>query len=339
MRTKILFIKKAFPILVSALFIVLLSSCGAHNNGYTDGDGIYTSKDAVTTTEADNEADKTNYYKQYFKSKNGNYADLPEEGAIFTDIEAYSTVDSMDEDGYIVTEEVEYSEDYGAWGSNSDNVTVNIYNTGGYGYGSWHRPYWNYGWGYYSNYWYNPYWGFSYGWGYPYYSSYYCSPYGGYYSPYYGHGYGYGNSVAYNRGRRNLDYLNGRTAGRNRYATGRDGRSAYARSETTRRSNRSAVNSQRTRPNSNSRPSATRPRGNSRPSATRPSTTRPRNPSATRPKSRPATRPASRPASRPTTRPSNPSNRGGGAVRSSGGSRSSGSSTRSSGGRRGGGRN
>lgn len=326
MRTKNSHIKKAFPILVSALFIVLLSACGAHNNGYTDGDGIYTSEESVTTTyseEKAQEVDKTNYYKQYFKSKNGTYDDLPEEGAIFTDIEAYSTVDSLDEDGYIVTKEVESTEDYGAWGSNSDNVTVNIYNTGGYGYGYWHRPYWNYGWGYYSNYWYNPYWGFSYGWGYPYYGGYYCSPfYGGYYYPYSGHGYGYGNSVAYNRGRRNLDYLNGRTAGRSRYnATSREGRSSYARSENARRSNRSTVNSQRTRPSSNSRPSATRPQGNTRPSAN----TRPQNPSTSRP--------ASRPVSRPTTRPSSSSSRGGGAVRSSGGS------SRSSGGRRGGGRN
>ena len=150
MRTKISYIKKAFPILVSGIFILLLSACGTHNNGYGDTDGIYTSEKTSEANDDCKEVDKTNYYKQYFKSKNGTYDELPEEGAIFTDIEAYSTTDTLDEDGYIVTEEI--NKDYGAWGSNSDNVTVNVYNYGGYGYSYWHRPYWYGGWGYPSTY-------------------------------------------------------------------------------------------------------------------------------------------------------------------------------------------
>ncbi len=339
MRTKITSIKKALPILLSGMFLILFSACGTHNNGYGDNDGIYTSEEKATTVNDSQKDDKTNYYKQYFKSKNGTYDELPEEGAIFTDIEAYSTTDTIDEDGYIVIEE---NDDYGAWGSNSDDVTVNVYNYGGYGYGYWHQPYWYGGWGYH-NYWYSPYWGISYGWGYPYYGGYYCSPYyGGYYNPYYYHGYGYYNNIAYNRGRRNTDYLASRNYSRNRSNATRDigRRGTYSSAESARRSNRDV--SPRTRPQSEARPSSgTRPQVNTRP-RTRPQTEA-RPAPRTRPQvnTRPRTRPQSESRPAPRTRPQvnsrrSSSNRGGSMRSSSGSSRSSG--TRSSG-RRGGGRN
>ena len=315
MRTKFIYIKKSFLILISGLFMILLSACGAHNNRYEETDGIYTTEKNITEDNTSKEVDKTNYYKQYFKSKNGAYDALPEEGAIFTDIEAYSTTDSLDEDGYIVTEE---NEDYGAWGSDSDNITVNIYNTGGfdYGYGYSHRPYWHGGWGYpyYGGYY--PYWGISYGWGYPYYGGYYCNPYyGGYYNSYYN--YGSVNTIAYNRGRRNTDYLTGRSTTRNRSNITPNSRSSYSRTELNRRSERSGIRPNSTRTQTNSR-STTRSQNNSRPSST----------------SRPQvnTRPTSSPTSSPTTRPSSSSG-------SSGSTRSSSGSTRSSSRRGGGGLN
>jgi hypothetical protein len=132
MRTLLTSLKKAFPITLSVLFVVIVSSCGTQNQKYSSSDGIYTS-DIANANNSEQEVDKTNYYKQYFKSKAGAYEELPEEGAIFTDIEAYKTEDILDEDAYIVTEEVSYEEGYGACGSNADNVTVNIYNGDGYG--------------------------------------------------------------------------------------------------------------------------------------------------------------------------------------------------------------
>jgi hypothetical protein len=312
MRTKIFNIKKAFPILLSGGFLILLSACGTHNNGYADTDGIYTSEKTTATDDA-TEVDKTDYYKQYFKSKKGTYDELPDEGAIFTDIEAYSTTDTLDEDGYIVTEK---NSDYGTWGSNTDEVTVNIYNYGGYGFNYWHRPYWYGGWGY-------PYWGINFGWGYPYYyGGFYCSPfYGGYYSAYYGGGYGYYNSVAYNRGRRNTDYINSRDPYRSR-------RDNYSRSESYRRGD-----SRETRPATRTRSqNETRRSSNTRAQVD----TRPRTRTTTESRPRINTRSTTRPSTRPTTRSSS-SNRGGAVRSSSGSSRSSGN--RSSGGRRGGGRN
>jgi hypothetical protein len=49
MRTKIFNIKKAFPILLSGGFLILLSACGTHNNGYADTDGIYISEKTTAT--------------------------------------------------------------------------------------------------------------------------------------------------------------------------------------------------------------------------------------------------------------------------------------------------
>ena len=65
MFTKITSIKKAFPFLLSGIFIILLSACGASNNGYADTDGIYSSNSTETTQAEAEETDKTNYYKQY----------------------------------------------------------------------------------------------------------------------------------------------------------------------------------------------------------------------------------------------------------------------------------
>ena len=180
-------IKRSLPLAFIGLFAFLLTSCGTHNNGYNQNDGIYSSGNTSTSEEEyvdeDSNNEKANYYQQYFRSKSDAYADLPEEGAIFTDIEAYSTTERLDEDGYIVIEEDYDEEEYGPWGSNSEDITVNIYNYGGYGYGFYHRPYWYGGyWGYPYYIYHTPYWGISYGWGYPYYGY-------GYGYPYYGYGY------------------------------------------------------------------------------------------------------------------------------------------------------
>ena len=336
MQTNNTIIRKRLSVLLSGIFAILLTACGTHsNNGYGDVDGIYASDTETSVVEEDTNTESQSYYGQYFKAKAGAYSDLPEDGAIFTDIEAYNTTETLDADGNIIIEEVEYTEGYGAWGSNTDQVTVNIYNTG-WNYGYWHRPYWWYGagWGY-TNYWYGPYIGIGYGWGYPYYGGfgygypYYSGFYNGYYNPYYNpyyyHGYVY-NNIAYNRGRRNVGYSPGRTALRASRTNFNSGRDSYSRSEGIRRANSNTAR----RSNSVYRNNTNTVRRNTQ--TTRPQTNNSR---TIRNNNSSRSRTNTIRSSNNTARPSSGS-RSSGTIRSSGGSRSSGSS-RSGGGRRGGG--
>ncbi|MFT4801495.1 MAG: hypothetical protein ACI93N_001267, partial [Flavobacteriaceae bacterium] len=138
MKTFILSFKNLNPLLLIGFVFLLITSCGTHNkNDYDEADGIYSSnQNKVVAEETSAEEDKNNYYKQYFKTKELAYKDIPEDDAILTDVEAYHSTESLDEDGYVVTEEQEYSSEYnegnGAWGTNSTQVSVNVY--GGYGY-------------------------------------------------------------------------------------------------------------------------------------------------------------------------------------------------------------
>lgn len=352
--------------LPSALIGLLLLSCGTHNqNDYSDADGIYNS-DTQMATEVVDEGPSDSYYKQYFNSKTEAYEDLPEEGAIFTDVDAYSTSEYMDEDGYVVVEEREAEENYGGWGENANNVTVNVY--GGNNYGYWNRPYWWYGSGYgYYNYWASPYYGVGWGWGYPFYGyygygypSYYGGYYNNYYNPYYGNAY---NGYSYTRGRRNSDYYNGRTAASRSNYNHRDARngrsitrqtenarnnssltdrnSRFDRSTSPRTTRRSDYNTRSTAPRTFSRNTRPTSRGISRPSTTRRSTSRPTNTRSTR-NSRPTinrgtSRPSTRGVSRPSrsSSPSTKSSSRGGSSRSSG---TRGGSSRGGGSKRGGGR-
>lgn len=308
--------------------LLVFTSCGSSYYGAeAAGDGIYANTTGDNSSEVtQTQEDKSNYYKQYFQSKDKAYEEIPEDGAVFTDVEAYHTTESLDEEGNIIIEEQYYDEGYGAWGTNSGNVSVNMYGGVGFGvgigfgwgwgyggwYNPWYNPYWGWGWGYGG--WYNPWWG-----------------YGCYYpTPYYGHGYynGYNNGYAYNRGRRNTDYYAARSTSRGRSSVSA-ARNSYSRSELDRRINRnnqsrarssnrngysrpnsSARNrpsSNRSRPNSYNRPNNSRPSYNSRPSNSRPSYSRPSG-----------------------GRPSSGMRSGGGGMRSGGGARSGG------GGRRGG---
>lgn len=227
------------PTALTGIITLLIYSCGVYNNGHTDNDGIYQSE-SETDLATDNE--KASYYKQYFESKDKDYEDLPEEGLIFTDIEAYNTTESMDEEGYVVVEERDdYDEGYGGWGDNTEDISINVYNYGGYYggyYGYYHSPYWY-------RYWHQPYWYWNIGfyWGYPFYYPhyYYYGYYGHYYNPYYWYPYK-SNYISYNRGRRNLDYYPSRTVDRGRSNTSYK-RNSYSRSESIRRDNSVRKNS------------------------------------------------------------------------------------------------
>jgi hypothetical protein len=200
---------------------------------------------------ADQQPPSDSYYKQYFNSKTSAY-DALEQGTVFTDIDAYTTTGSINKDGYIVEQQTKQEDEYGPWGENSKDITINIYDHSPIV--RWNRPYWWYGsgWGYSYN-WCSPFWGIGYGWGYPYYGYYgwgYPFYYGGYYNnfynPYYGNPY---NGYAYSRGRRSSDYYNGTSSLRSTRYSMRDASRgvSIARTKNIRRSTNEITASSNTR--------------------------------------------------------------------------------------------
>jgi hypothetical protein len=181
MKTYSLSLKKTTPFILFGLVSLLFISCGTHRQGQYAEQNVDLSSEKISSIDDDNsDENKSSYYKQYFNSKESIYKDAleadDERGAIFTDIEAYYTSESVDEEGNIVYEDKSSEEgEYEDWGENSsENISISIYG-GGYGYGYGYRPYWWYGsaWGY-SHYYY-PYWGIGYGYGhygYPFYGGY-----------------------------------------------------------------------------------------------------------------------------------------------------------------------
>ena len=188
-----------------SLIAGFMVSCGSYQNtSYYDNDGVYNNAPQQRTVQNSNR--DANYYSNYFKQAG---EDLP----YFTDIEGY-TSETSDTTARRPLQVV----GYGGWGDETDNVSINIYNNGGWGYSpyynSWYggygTPYYwgsgfsfgfSWGWGgYYSpwNSWYG-------GWGYPYYPHYHS------YYPYYPN-YRYSNrTVVQNRGQRTGQYTNSRS--------------------------------------------------------------------------------------------------------------------------------
>jgi|GEM_PF-670174 len=218
-------LKKAAAWATYGFAAITLVSCNTYKGVADEEDGIY--GDHYIVEESTAIEGKNNYYQQYFSTKAAQIEEIPEENLVFTDIEAYSSQESLDEEGYVVVEE-DYIDDYGSWGNNTNEVTVNVYggwNNGffgngwntGYWYGGWNAGYWGgfRPWGF--NYWNNPYWGYSsywganpyWGWGNAYYNPwfYYGSGWGynGHYSPWYFNNNGY--TTITNRGRSNQDRL------------------------------------------------------------------------------------------------------------------------------------
>lgn len=305
---------KGFAAILTTL---LLASCGSYYNSTQIEDGIYSSNTPVTETseEVTTPEDKNSYYQQYFKTKAENLKSISEEeDAVFTDIEAYSTYESLDQDGYVVEEDV--TQRYGGWGENAAPVTINVYDNGWGNYNFWNFGYYNY-WGF-NNYFFRPRWfgglgwnggwgGFNNGWGWGGWNNwgwggwnggFFGNPFwgNGYFgSPFcfnnpYGNGGFYGNALAYQggirdnfyRGRSSQDYTtrrSSRLAGRNG-VTSRRGTNVGRRTNVNRNGLYSRDNSRRSiqRPNSSrTRPSVRSNNSrNSRPSVNRSSNSRSR---------------------------------------------------------------
>ena len=99
MRTLYHQLKKQTPLFVAGIFALLAASCSSSQSAY-ESDGIYASESQNMA--AAEEDSKSSYYRQYFQSKDKTFEEVPEEGAVFTNIEAYSSNESLDEDGNII---------------------------------------------------------------------------------------------------------------------------------------------------------------------------------------------------------------------------------------------
>lgn len=198
--------------------LLLLASCSSYQYAGYDNDGIYSSdqEEAYTANDYEESYENALYYQQLFAEKADQFGNVPEEGAIFTDIDSYSS-GAYDEN---MQEDLDYTVGRAAWGSDPDEIAINIYNDpfyypyyGGYYpyYAGFYDPFWypgyygygyypyRYGYGYYNSW--NIGFGFGFGWsswryGYPYYG-YHRYPYLSHYYPYYSY-----RNVAYNTGRR-----------------------------------------------------------------------------------------------------------------------------------------
>jgi len=248
---------------VLTITFLTLTSCGMYQQATYD-DGIYSSdQERIQTTETVNTGNDP--YQNYFEQKSLEAEDRY--GAIFTDVDSYSSQDYADPE--VNVDAIGYTESYAAWGQEIDDITVNVYAGTGLGFspfgvGLWNRGFrgnlwgWNGGWGFGWNNWgwnnwgWNNAWGFgwnNWGWNggllgpYGYYG------YGGFYSPYFRHGY---NGYAYNTGRRN--YANRAYSRRSNYysRTANQNNSRYSNSRSSRRTNNTIRSTRNTR-NSNVR--------------------------------------------------------------------------------------
>src|SRR6187402_2106723 len=98
---------------------ILMASCGSYQSTSTsDNDGIYGSSGQNQATNSNQSNGQNNGYKEYFGSLQDNNDQQPDE--IFTDVDNYSS-------NYDNTENPQSVTSYSSWGSNPDNVTVNVY--------------------------------------------------------------------------------------------------------------------------------------------------------------------------------------------------------------------
>ena len=265
-------LSKRFNWAILGLVGLLLTSCGTYqNSGYSE-DGIYGtpgSEVASNTNDvepaAEGENAENNYYQQYFSAKSSQLDALGAEADVFTDIESYTTTETIDEEGNIIIEEP--SESYGPWGTNPSSVTVNVYDNSwwGPGWGAWGGGWgWNAGWGWggFGGWgwnagfgWGNPYWGWGGGWwgGYGF-GGFGWGGWGGW-GPAWAYGWGWGNpwimtsgiyayQPIYGYGRNGVAYNRGRRADYRGRAIGGTNSSANRRAVSS-RSNRNSINNRR----------------------------------------------------------------------------------------------
>lgn len=188
MKTYYFSARPKFLCLTAGLLGLLVASCGSYQNtSYNDNDGIYSDGQRRTSTVA--QQNPSNQYQQYFGS-----LQKDNDVEIFTDVDNYKTAD----DSTAQADARGYDSGYSGWGSNADNVTVNVYGSNwGYSpWNNWYAPYYGYGyggWGWGYTGWYGP--SIAIGWGW---NNWYGPGYGYYgWNNYYGNGW-YNNHYHYN---------------------------------------------------------------------------------------------------------------------------------------------
>ena len=115
MRFKNYIFNNRFLGFILFLSFMTLTSCGSYQYVSHDDDGIYDNQTPTQTTEqiTTTPSNSNNYYAQYFSEKSAQYEAIPEEGAIFTDIDSYTSEEySID-----TTAINSYTEGRPAWGS------------------------------------------------------------------------------------------------------------------------------------------------------------------------------------------------------------------------------
>ncbi|MEW4922574.1 hypothetical protein [Algibacter sp. 2305UL17-15] len=129
-----------------------LASCGSYQYVGVDSDGIYggtnentQNRETVVVTK-DGNANSSDYYQNYFKNKAQEYEIATDNGAIFTDIDSYSS-----EQNYAVNDTI-YNDYQGqaGWGQANSHVTINYIDNGWNNWGwGWNDPwlYGGFGWG------------------------------------------------------------------------------------------------------------------------------------------------------------------------------------------------
>ena len=147
--------------------LLLLASCSSYQYAGYEDDGIYSSSgdvEAYTANDYEESYEDALYYERLFSSQAEQFGNIGEEGIIFTDIDTYSsgTYDPsvMDQGG------IAYQSGDPTWGSDPDEIAVNIYNH--QIFNPYYSPFFGPFYGYYDPFWsYGPY------WRYPYYYDYY----------------------------------------------------------------------------------------------------------------------------------------------------------------------
>ena len=251
-------ILKKILFLMAPVSFLLLASCGSYEYSGYERDGIYGESNRVYQQQDQytTQGGEIGYYQKLFSEEAALYGEVLSEGAIFTDVEGYSSSRDYDPSN---ANQSNYQGGNAPWGQDPDSYSINIYNTGFYG--GMYNPFWGGGlWAY------DPYWAFPpfYGYGQGFYGpgfwgvwgigsrGFYGGHFGygfglgihpfmyggyGYYNPYNFRGYRFDNyrqNVAYNTGRRNSvsNFRNDRVENlRNATSLGNRGRSSsYSRS-------------------------------------------------------------------------------------------------------------
>jgi len=211
----------AFGVLLLA-GLLMLTSCGSYE--YVPyNDGIYgeAANRRNIETKPNTTQKKSNYYSSYFSEKSSQIDNAIQEEAIFTDVDSYSS------EGYNAADTTATALNYEggrpSWGSDYDEITVNVVNNGG-----WNRPFLGVGFGFNGwgwNDWYGAGWGIYDGWG-----------WNGFYGPGWG---GWGNPYAYVYGRNPYVAYNRFNRGRDAYAYNSRSRNGYYNSRYSTRSRNS----------------------------------------------------------------------------------------------------